>query len=679
MRPLIAALLALAFALPLRAADNSFLYGTDKPNASQLLNRHLTLLEHAMLDLIMTRYANDVQHDAYMTKNVKDFKATPKSGYNFDRKAKYELTWADYSAALAPLKKNPADLKPAAGFASKTRGTMRWVAADYLAATAGGKGEKEKLSDLESDLLVSYLKWAPQDVFEKFKREWIEVTVPRSTEEHYLLQQRVSHCRAFLRSELKAYADQTPVGVQDPSAQFSALSTKAQALVSEEKAKLLPFYAAAGMAYFEKPAATRTGTSGKPFVYRFSSQENAILTYLMAGERDKKAFQADQEAADKDAAKMDPLVGAWRARVLTEATTYLKTPVTGALDPFEATYIQWRLKPVDPKHWEALEKLSAQAEELVKAGDTGAPARVGATLRPLIVKDLSGYAAGKTDDTALKDWAQKWLQPDANFDLLFPRPISGVPKTAAQALDLLFSNPVERAFAEHLLSKADDRAAKEAALIKAATNGDASLAAAMRKDLVAAVGAHLDAKDPAVQALLDKRGVTEKDLLKYYCPQAPAPGAAPDGTKAMSQLEHAEKTGQNASGNASSEGAKAGAQLEAGGRRSAQLCQDYDNARKLEEANTGTNKPDGGPSSRINPVPSLTGPGTAHLKAAPAAPEPLSTTEKMDRVAGAATGFGLFGLMALALGLGPVGIVLMLVAGVAVGAGAVHLMSKKKK
>lgn len=683
MRPLIAALLALAFALPLHASDNSFLYGTDKPNSSQMLNRHLTLFEHGLLDLVMIRYANDVQHDAYMKQNLKDYKPSPKSGYNFDRKAKYDLAWADYNAALPLLKKNPADLKPAAGFASKTRGTFRWLAGDYLAATIGGKGEKEKLSDLESDLLVSYLKWAPEDVFDRFKREWIEVTVPRSPEEHYLLQQRVSHCRAFLRSEFKDYEAHTPVGVQDPATQFSTLAAKAQALVSEQKEKLLPFYAAAGMTFFEKPAATETAGKGKPFIYRFTDQEHAILTYMMAGERDKKAFQADQEAADKDAAKMDPLVKIWRARVLTEATTYLKTPVQGELDPFEATYVQWRLKRIDTKLWETLERLGNDAKEAAKAGESDAPGRIAATIRPLIVTDLKNYAAGKTDDQALKAWAEKWLKPDASFALLFPRPLTPeAPKTAAQALDMLFTDPVERAVAEHLLNTAKDRAAKEAALIKAAADNDSGFAAGWRKDMVAAVGAHLDAPQPALQALLDKKGLTEKDLLKYYCPQAPSPGASSGGTTAMDQLQEADKKSQKASGTASSEGAKSGAQLEAG-RRSAQLCQDYANARKLEEANAGTGKPDTGPSSRINPVPEptgkfgLKGPDIGAPKPEPRTP--LSTTEKMDRVAGASAGVGIFGFLALAIGLGPIGIVLMVAAGAVAGALAVHLLSDSDK
>ena len=648
---------------PLRAADNDFLYGTDKPNSAQELNRHQNLFEHSLLDLIM----------------VKGSDPKPRTGYPFERKAKHDKAWKEYNWTQLMIKKLPW-WQYGAGefFGFEMRRTYKPAVDEYWRASAGGAGDKEKLSDYESDLIVSYLRWAPEPVFERFKREWIEITVPRSPEEHYLLQQKVRHCRAIIRAASRDYRSRVRWGTIDPKKEFAQVAFRAEALVSMDKNRLMPFYHEAEMTYIDMPAPP----AGKPFIHRFSDQEHAVLTYLISGDPERAAFKADQKTADSEPSKMDGLVKKWQGKVMAQAKAYLKTPAKDGpgertLDrftPFEAAYIQWRLKRIDPSLWEHLVRIAGEADAAETAGDKGAGARMTSHLRKLVRKDLRSYVGGKPD-TALPEWAAASLKPGQTFGTLFPAPKPPIPPkapTIAEAIAKVFSEPVERAFIEHLLSSAPDRAAKEAELIKAA--GDPSqaaiVAARWKPRILAAVKAQLDAPDAGVTAMLAKKNLIEADLLKYYCPHA-ASGvriAGPETPLAYDQLVTMNAKSSAAANESRAEDVLAGAALEKAS-RSAELCRGQgpiDPNPPLPPPGPRPPTPPGPPAPPSTPVP-----GTPNITG-PQAPAPLSFNDKMDRVAGASLGLGLFGLLAVAIGLGPVGFVLALVLGAAAGAAAVH-------
>lgn len=686
-------LAALVAAAPLSAADNSFLYGTDKPNSAQTLNRHLSLLEHAFSDLIMVRYANDTQNDAAMKE--KGFPQKPKTGYRFDRKQKYDQAWEAYTPALKALKAKPDDLKPAAAYAAKVRPHFRWVAEDYLKATAGGAGDAEKLTDFESDLMVSYLKWAPEGDYEKFKREWLSTVVPRSPEELYLLKERVSHTRAFLRAELKDYVAKAPSGVQDPAAQFSTLAGKSGKLLSGQKPQLDGFYAAAGMKYPERPAVspTKPGETPKAFVYRFSDQEHAILTYVIAGAK-KAEWEADSKAADADGAKAPALLAKWKGEALSTAQAYTKAPapkVSGEsardfLTPFEGTYAEFRLKRADPALADRLGALYDGADEAMKKGDKGAAQRFADQVRPLIRADLKTYAdsKGAKPDTKLVEWAKAKLTKDATFAALFPAPKDKPAGTGSEAtpeevkdfgydraLEQLFSSPVERALVRHLIG--DSKQAQEALVRAAIWGGDRAKAEAdkWKAQAVALAKSQLDKPDAAVKASLDKAGLTEQDLLGYYCPQMPVGAASAGAPTAKDQLDAAAGMSKDAKGQSTDEGAAAAAGFDA--LRSSKLCADYLAAKKKEAAL-------GDQPARSNltfkptepPLKEAAEQKAAAKKNGAGVPQrEFTQTDVMDSVAGAAGGFGVGAMIAMAVAAGPAGIITAGIIGAFIGFGLI--------
>jgi len=739
------------------AGDNSYLYGTDKPNPSQLLNRHFTLLEHALIDLVMIRTQNDSQFEEEMTKRVPGYQPREKSGYFPDRKGASEAAWAGYQRAGEAVNKNPKDLSPAASFAEGLRsGSFKEIASFYLEQTKAP--EPEKLSDFESDLLVSYLKWAPEEAYVKFTREWLEVVVPRSPEEHYLLRERVSHCRAFLRSELRRYLDDPPKGIQEPQTQFAELASRASGLIDKDPKALEAFYARAGMrlpqmaeqnptARNDPPAGEsrpeeekepqrqakadpaqeprpETGPTeksevkpwpeekprGKPFVYRFTDLEHAVLTYLISLEREKEEFRGDQQAADSDPAQAEALLAKWRKRVMDQVTAYLdpeerkKSEASpGRLDPFEQTYAEWRLKRLDPGMPEELKRLAKEAEEASAKGDPEAGARMVRRLRRLIQEDLAAYkeSEGRSQDKALTAWAQEALKPDNSLAQLFPpqegevarqgKDDSGATETPppppaplAQVIEKLFSDRVEQVLAAYLLDSSHDRAKDEAELKSALSDErlrpevigkwQKRVAATIREDLVL--------PNPQLMAFLEREKLGVTDLLAYYCPRYVSPTAVASKPSALEQAKQLEGKGQealDAAGleQAASSGWEATSEV-------VNLCLGYFAEKKREAAlalNKKEKKPEG---LKIQEVPLKTqeekrkDQAVEERRREPASPRALGRFGVGDRIAGGALGLGLLGILGILLGFSGGPLVGLALLGALSGAAIAHFASKSE-
>lgn len=652
--PFLPALLLL-WALPAAAQrDITFLYGPERgrehPNAAQCLNRHFTLLENALLHLVLIEYPRDAQADwamaafylntyarydergelqneseavakwsvyygaagqeesfrAALTTVARQFKkqreevrsqlrerlqdwewqrlsdrdvdertlqvlmqdlpVQEKSGYYFDRKALHLSAWRGYEEALAPMKEEerererlntidtPLDPSPAAAFASALRaGALAGIADSALREGEARKDDLTSLTEFESDLLFGYLKWVP-DV-EEVMRGWLSVVIPQTPEDLYLHELRVANCRALLRSELKRYRAQPPSGVQDPEAQYREVAALARALLDNDRGRLDPLYAAAGMTPPVKPVPMaetpdRERPEAVPFVYRFSDQEQAALTYLLLAADTRADFLKDQAAADS-ASPMEPLVAKWRGLLRSRISEHLSAPgeASQAADPldrlplFESVYLQRRLERIDPRLVEELKRLGRSAREEEGKGDAGAGQRLLAALRPLLQRDLELYveSQGRSPDTALKAWAEAALTPGASFAALFPKPPDRTASVEtpeeerpaekpplAQAVAGLLSDPVEQALVLYLAESADDQSTLLAAI-------EAGRAGELRQRATRLLEEHLRGPVAGLTAFLQSRGLGSESLLDYYCPRL-ASSSAP-GDSALEELK----------------------------------------------------------------------------------------------------------------------------------------------
>ncbi|MCX5796271.1 MAG: hypothetical protein NTY77_12320 [Elusimicrobia bacterium] len=686
--------------------DNSFLYGTDKPNPAQAFNRHMTLLETGMFDMLMRIY-NDEVGDEFMRQ--KSLPAKAKTGYFPDRRQKADATFKDYQATMAEFRKAPGNARLPEGFASRQRkGAFKDIASSYLSATAGGKGEPEKLSDFEADLLVSYFKWTSDADYNQFRREWIEVTVPRSPEEHFLLKQRISDSRAVLRSEMQRYVSSPPHGAVDPGAQFSYVAELLKTLLSADAAKLKPIYDKAGMKMPEKPGpkAGADGSTPESFVKRFTDQEHAVLTYVITSAQPLAEFKKDGAAADQDAAKAPELVAKWRKTAQAEMERYLKTTPPAAkgatmerLTPFEATYIQWRLKRVDPALWEQFERLAAEADAAAKADDKGAPNRLVKKLRALVHADLKAYIAAKDKtkvNETLPPWAQKSFKPETKFAELFPNPNPtkkpgepGEDQKAEETPTPAGLDPVEYKVIRFLIDSEKDEAkrksmdeALQAALKKPETDPERqAFFQDWQKKVIKEVGTQLGAKDHA--AFLQKTGLKDPELAKYFC-NNPSVKLWLNSTKAMDQAKKLAGQGDAAEGAAPIEQAKSSLDFTPTDEVK-NICTNLPNldnapAAAREQLGTGGNPQKGAGVDNTGNVPSLVTGGEADKdKKAKFKLIDLDDQGKRDSAAfGIMTG-GIFGLLAMGAAAGPAGIFAMAVLGGLCGFLGYALTHPKKK
>ncbi|MDD5628487.1 MAG: hypothetical protein PHU21_05455 [Elusimicrobia bacterium] len=712
----LSAVLLLGAALPSPARDNSFLYGTDKPNDAQSFNRHQTLLEHALADMLIRIYNDESTDKALQEKN---FKPVAKTGYFPDRKAKADAWFKDYRASMDNYKKSTIKFGIPGSFARRQRyGVYRKIAIGYLGSTKGGQGDAEKLTDFEADLLISYFKWSSDAGYDRFRREWIEVTVPRSPEEHFLLQQRVSDCRAMLRYELQRYMSAPPHGAVDPAAQFGYVAGQLQTLLNRDEAKLKPIYEKAGMRLPEKPGPKpdQSGKTPEAFFKRFTDIEHAVLTYVITGNQTLAQFKKDEAAADQDPAKAPDLVAKWRKSAQAEIAQYIKSsPPAGKgaamerLTPFESTYIQWRLKRVDPGLWEQLQRIAEEADAAVKAGDKGAPNRLVKKLRSLVRADLRTYNAAK-DKTKVKEtlppWAQGALKPGTKFEQLFPAPPKPVNPTrpdqtgtpgadqqdepAAAPATPSGLDPVEYKVIQYLIASEPDEAkrksmqeALDAALKKAESDPERqALVKDWQKKVVAEISKQLAAKDHA--AFNQKTGLDDKQLAKYFCAN-PSVKLWLNSQKAMEQATAlVEKEKASLGATTGIEESKSGLDFTPSDEVK-NICTNLanmDNAPQtaretLGSGGLGTQR---GAGVDNKDVPGLVAGGVAGEKKEKFKLIDLDDQGKRDSVAfGVMTG-GVFGLLAMGAAAGPAGIFAMaLLGGICGFLGYALTHSKKKK
>lgn len=780
--------------------DLTSLYGPEKgrkgPNSAQFLNRHFTLLEHAMLDLVMISYSRDVQADQFLVawylkdykpgdaqkeaemvkkllgyyepagdskkleealaKLVKscqptgdaekdretvaglmaDLKAKDKSGYFFDRAAKHSSAWEGYQKAIGLLRKQQDeydrnkeeksfDPAPAQVFASAMRGTFREIAAGYLKDT-DGKGDPLMLSLFESDLLFAYLKWVPN--VEDVMREWLKVVNPQSPEDRYLQELRIGNSRALLRSGMKRYLENPPSGIQDPAQQYAQVAGLAKALLENDRKELDALYAKAGMTVPVKPVPKPTARDPqpKPFVYQFTDQEHAVLTYLILVPESPiaKEFAGDQKAADSpdaEASLAASLVAKWRERVKGQAILYLEPEEQRAqaaqnpsrLGVFESTYVEWRLERVDPRTRDHLRRLEDEADQETKKGDKEAGQRLANHLRGLIRKDLDAYvrSGGKEPDTALRDWARAALTPQAGFARLFPRPKSEEesPRTEetaksdgnsdpkeeplredskkdsqngpaiGAALEALLENPVERAVTEYLVSVSTDQAA-QAGLVAMAQKPEEDperlkLVLDLRKRAAATIKDHLASPSAPLESFLAGKGIQRERLLEYYCPLLAASPAAP-GSQALEDLKALAGEVGEAVKAPSAEAASVLSEVEPA-RALAGECLGWYGARKKENV-VGKSQDEFKPALTVRKssqtVPS---PEETPRKETAARKSSLESKAVAATLTGALMGYMIVGLLGALLGLGPVALLGAALYGAVAGAWIAHSVSKK--
>ncbi|MBI5629998.1 MAG: hypothetical protein HY921_03835 [Elusimicrobia bacterium] len=377
----------------------------------------------------------------------------------------------------------------------------------------------------------------------------------------------------------------------------NAIKRELDAYMKSSKASFDPKKVEGGLDSIGEPPKEPQGKEDKEPLSAF---ESALIESFAQEPLFKTSY--DSYAAGCKALNASPVQsGCWRGKIADILNTYKQSSkADDKLAAMEAAYIQKRLASDYPRFQKLLDEAAKDKQKL--------PPFI-AQWRAAIKVEFDGYKDSKYAPTELSSLLKR--TEDLNKDPF------------AVALSDLFANPVVEAFVEqNIIEKAKNDADLEKAkkeiieLSKADKEKRKARVGALQKEVFPKIKDILDKAIPEKDypASLKRRGITQNNILGYYCPLREKKGAPaqPTGPKALPQLQGENERGKQAVNATSPEGAAVKADVDQPKVEKAELlCRDY------EAKNPPDVKPPTGPGKPSGP-PTIGGPKNPNHKDPPA-------------------------------------------------------------